>query len=307
VGRGGTGGAGGGQGGQAGQGGRGGGAAGASGTGGAGGRGGASGSGGAGGSGGASGTGGAGGGGGAAGGGGGTGGSAPFNPCPATGNCIIMPLGDSITEGVGSSGLGGGYRVPLFQTTTTNADAITFVGRLVVNSPTTTIGGRAFPRGHEGYSGYTIDPGGGRSGISPLVDGAISMFHPHIVLLMIGTNDVNISLDLNNAGTRLGALLDRITTDAPDALLVVARIVPTTNDTTNGRVVTYNNRIPGLVSTRAAAGKHIVMVDMYAAFTANANYKTALMNDELHPNNAGYMVMANTWYAAISSYLPPGP
>jgi lysophospholipase L1-like esterase len=124
---------------------------------------------------------------------------------------------------------------------------------------------------------------------------------------MIGTNDVNISLDLNNAGTRLGALLDRITTDAPDALLVVARIVPTTNDTTNGRVVTYNNRIPGLVSTRAAAGKHIVMVDMYAAFTANANYKTALMNDELHPNNAGYMVMANTWYAAISSYLPPGP
>ena len=71
--------------------------------------------------------------------------------------------------------------------------------------------------------------------------------------------------------------------------------------------MTYNNAIPGLVSTRAAAGKHIVMVDMYAAFTANTNYKTALMNDELHPNNAGYMVMANTWYAAISSYLPPGP
>ena len=40
---------------------------------------------------------------------------------------------------------------------------------------------------------------------------------------------------------------------------------------------------------------------MYAAFTANTNYKTALMNDELHPNNAGYMVMANTWYAAISA------
>jgi hypothetical protein len=31
-----------------------------------------------------------------------------------------------------------------------------------------------------------------------------------------------------------------------------------------------------------------VLVDMYAAFTANTNYKTALMNDELHPNDAGY-------------------
>jgi len=213
-----------------------------------------------------------------------------------------VTLGDSITDGVGSPSPGGGYRVPLFQTTITNADLITFVGRNV-NGPTT-VGGRTFPRNHEGYSGYTIDPGGGRSGISPLVDAAITMFHPHIVLLMIGTNDVNISLDLTNAPTRLGALLDRITNDAPNALLVVARLTPTTNDTTNGRVQTYNNAIPGLVQTRANAGKHIVMVDMWAAFTANTNYKTALMNDELHPNSAGYMVMSQTWYAAISKYLP---
>jgi len=223
-----------------------------------------------------------------------------FNPCPATGNCIIMPLGDSITDGVGSSG--GGYRVPLFSTTVTNTQAITFVGRNV-NGPTT-VSGRMFPRNHEGYSGYTIDPGGGRSGISPLVDAAITMFHPHIVLLMIGTNDVNISLDLANAPTRLGALLDRITSDAPNALLVVARITPTRTDATNTRVQTYNNAIPGLVQTRAAAGKHIVVVDMYAALTANTNYRTALLNDDLHPNDAGYMVMAQTWYAAIRNYLP---
>jgi lysophospholipase L1-like esterase len=233
----------------------------------------------------------------------GTDGGGAFNPCPASGNCIIMPLGDSITDGVGSSGSGGGYRVPLFQTAVTNMDLITFVGRNV-NGPTTPVAGKTFPRNHEGYSGYTIDPGGGRSGISPLVDAAISMFHPHIVTLMIGTNDVNISLDLTNAPTRLGNLLDRITTDAPNALVVIAQLTPTTNDTTNGRVRTYNNAIPGLVATRVAAGKHIVVVDMYGAFTANSSYKTALMNDELHPNDAGYVVMANTWYAAIRSYLP---
>ena len=234
---------------------------------------------------------------------GGSSGGGAFNPCPGAGTaCIIMPLGDSITDGVGSSSPGGGYRVPLFQTTVNNGQLITFVGRNA-NGPTT-VAGRTFPRNHEGYSGYTIDPGGGRQGISPLVDGAINSFHPHIVLLMIGTNDVNISLDLANAPTRLGALLDRITTDAPNALLVVAQLVPTTNDTTNGRVRTYNNAIPGLVQSRAAAGKHIVGVDMYAAFTANTSYKTALMADELHPNNAGYSVMAQIWYEAIRAYLP---
>jgi lysophospholipase L1-like esterase len=28
------------------------------------------------------------------------------------------------------------------------------------------------------------------------------------------------------------------------------------------------------------------------------------MNDYLHPNDAGYVVMGDTWYAAIQSYLP---
>jgi lysophospholipase L1-like esterase len=57
------------------------------------------------------------------------------------------------------------------------------------------------------------------------------------------------------------------------------------------------------VKTRAAAGKHIVMVDTYTAFTSNSSYKTALMNDELHPKDAGYAVIAQTWHAAIKSYL----
>ena len=231
-------------------------------------------------------------------------GAAAFAPCPSDGTaCKIMPLGDSITDGVGSSG--GGYRVELFKQSITNSQSITFVGRNVNGPTSVTVSGqtKTFPRNHEGYSGYTIDTGGGRTGISTLVDAGISANLPHIVLLMIGTNDVNISLDLTNAPTRLGALLDRISTDAPKALIVVAKMVPTTNDTTNTRVRTYNDAIPGLVQTRATAGKHIVMVDMYTAFTSNASYKTAIMNDELHPNDAGYVVMAQTWYAAIKSYL----
>ena len=96
--------------------------------------------------------------------------------------------------------------------------------------------------------------------------------------------------------------------DAPNALLVVAKITPWMDDGANASAVQpYNNAITGVVQTRAASGKHVIAVDMFTPFTANPNYKTALMNDYLHPNDAGYVVMGDVWYAAIQSYLPAAP
>jgi lysophospholipase L1-like esterase len=229
--------------------------------------------------------------------------NAGFAPCPTNGSaCIVMPLGDSITEGYPA--FNGGYRVELFHQAIQGGKKITFVGRRP-NGPAT-VDGQPFPPGNEGYSGYTIDTdSAGHTGISPLVQGAITMFHPHIILLMIGTNDVNGNVDLANAPTRLGNLIDRITTAAPAALLVVAQIVPTTSDGINTRVQAYNAAIPALVQQRAAAGKHVVRVDMYTTFTSHADYKTALMTDMLHPTTAGYALMGQTWYATISPFLSP--
>jgi lysophospholipase L1-like esterase len=213
-----------------------------------------------------------------------------------------MPLGDSITEGYDSSPPGGGYRVELFRQTVTNSQLVTFVGSLM-NGPDT-VSGKTFPKSHEGHDGYTIDDGSGHSGIYPLVAQSLTNNRPNIVLLMIGTNDVNGNVDLANAPTRLGLLLDRITSTSPDALVVVAKIVPTMTDGTNTRVGTYNDAIPGLLAQRTAMGKHIVVIDMYSAFTSNTNYKTAWMADNLHPNDAGYVILGQTWYAAIRDLLP---
>jgi hypothetical protein len=223
--------------------------------------------------------------------------------CPSNGPCAIMPLGDSITDGMGSSG--GGYRVPLFNLALTDNKTITFVGGEKNGPASVSVNGQTkpFPQNHEGHIGWTIQDGGGRSGIYGIVDERIKNNMPHIVLLMIGTNDVNLSLDLTNAPKRLDQLLEKIIADAPKALIVVAKLVPTTNDTINGRVRTYNDGISSIVQSRISAGKNLKIVDMYAAFTANTSYKTALMNDELHPKDAGYSVMAQTWYDAIKSYL----
>lgn len=223
-----------------------------------------------------------------------------FSPCPTDGAaCIVMPLGDSITDGFPFED--GGYRVELFQKAVQSQTPITFVGRNT-NGPAT-VDGTPFPRGHEGYSGFTIDDAPGHTGIAPLVDAAISMFRPHIILLHIGTNDVNGNVDLPNAPSRLGALVDQIVGDIPTSLLVVAQIIPTTSDTTNVAIQAYNAAIPGLVQQRAMAGKHVTMLDMYSVFTARANFKTALMDDMLHPNVAGYAAMGDAWYADIRATL----
>src|SRR5262249_41304125 len=114
-------------------------------------------------------------------------------------------------------------------------------------------------------------------------------------------------VDVNNAPTRLGKLIDDITTRAPNALVVVATIIPIANDGTNAKVKTYNAALPALVSSRAGAGKHVVLLDNYAAFAADPSYKTTLMGDSLHPNDAGYAVLGKAFYGAIGSTLRAAP
>jgi lysophospholipase L1-like esterase len=46
-----------------------------------------------------------------------------------------------------------------------------------------------------------------------------------------------------------------------------------------------------------------VLVDMYTAFTNQANYKQAVLGDNLHPNQAGYDLMAKVWFEALNPYL----
>src|SRR4051812_29231240 len=116
---------------------------------------------------------------------------------------------------------------------------------------------------------------------------------------MIGTNDTNSNVDLTNAPRRLANLLDQILDADPHLLLVVAQILPQGSDANNARVQPYNAAIPVLVNARADAGKHIVMVDMYSAFTAKADYRVSYLTDTLHPNATGYKVMADVWYAAV--------
>jgi lysophospholipase L1-like esterase len=194
-----------------------------------------------------------------------------------------MPLGDSITDGTGYAG---GYRVELFAKSIADKKNITFVGSLS-NGPDT-VSGVAFPKSHEGHFGWTI---GQVDGLIP--DPALSP-SPHIVLVHLGTNDMNQGLT-SGAPDRLGSLVDQIVADLPGSLVAVATIIPEPSQAS--AINTYNSAIPGLVQTRANAGKHVILVDQFKGFP------TSELGDGVHPNQAGYARMAGVWYEAIKSYL----
>lgn len=220
---------------------------------------------------------------------GGSGGSGAYRPCPTDGTaCKILPLGDSITWGIQYDGA---YRVQLFTKAVADGHKITFTGS-VSNGPNM-VSNQPFPKANEGHSGWRIDQ------ITGLVPTPALDTIPHIVLLMIGTNDVYAASGQATMPERLGTLLDKLIGAAPNALLVVAKITPLNNAGSNATIKTFNDAIPGLVQTRAAAGKHIILGDMNTGFTS-----AMLSNDGVHPNKSGYDFMGDTWYKLISSFLP---
>ena len=224
---------------------------------------------------------------------GGSGGSAGYNPCKAS-PCKILPLGDSITHGVASTD-DAGYRSALFKLIVAANQNVTFTGSLS-NGPST-VSSKTFPKSHEGHDGFTVESGYstyGTAGISSLIPSPAFTTMPDIVLLHIGTNDLTSTSAKSTTSDRLDTLITKIVGVAPDALIVVAKVVPLGYSSTDWD--TYNAKIPTVVQTHAGKGQHVVMVDMSKLPTSELT--------GVHPNDQGYAYMANIWYDAIKAFLP---
>ena len=88
--------------------------------------------------------------------------------------------------------------------------------------------------------------------------------------------------------------MTKIASAAPDALVVVAQVIPLGYSSTDW--TTYNSKIPGLVEAHAAKGEHMTVVDMSKLPSNQLN--------GVHPTDQGYATMAGYWYDSIKGYLP---
>jgi lysophospholipase L1-like esterase len=192
----------------------------------------------------------------------------------------IMPLGDSITVGIGSSS-SAGYRLRLWQDGEAAHWQFTFVG-------SQSSGPVSLPdRQHEGHPGWRINQ------ISANIVAWLQTYRPQIVLLQIGSNDIIQDYYPHTAIQRLDRLLEQITNTLPGTIVMVAEITPLRNPILNEKVVTYDHAIPGLVRSFETRGRHVEYVDMYDAVPVSA------LGDGIHPNTTGYALMAAVWYSAL--------
>lgn len=191
----------------------------------------------------------------------------------------VMPLGDSITWGVGSS-TGNGYRGPLWDRLAADGHRLDFVGTLR--------GGSMSDPDNEGHSGYRIDQ------IAALADASLTRYRPDVVTLHIGTNDLNGNHQPATAGDRLRSLVDQITAAVPDATVLVASLVVSTSGSEEQYRAAYNQAVHQIVSDAQAAGEHVAYVDMSCLITAD-------LTDTLHPNDAGYQKMADAFHRGIQA------
>ncbi|WP_345364216.1 GDSL-type esterase/lipase family protein [Actinoallomurus liliacearum] len=192
----------------------------------------------------------------------------------------IMPLGDSITDGLQTLG---GYRTDLWQYLTADGRSADFVGSRATGPS------QLGDRNEEGHPGWRIHQ------LTVRVREWLRVYRPDVVLLHIGTNDVIQRSALPHAPARLAALVDLITATLPNAQVYVATIVPLAAPAGDRLARRYNGAIPGIVSARAAQGRHVHLVDMHAALT-----KADLSADGIHPTDGGYSKMAARWYAALT-------
>lgn len=199
----------------------------------------------------------------------------------------LMPIGDSVTAGYQHiPNSNNGYRGPLYRELTDQGDAVDFVG--------SQRHGVMFDPDNEGYNGYRIDQ------IAGLINDKLATYHPNIITLHIGTNDLGQNYQVSTAPARLAALIDQILAADPNVTLLVAQIIPSRDPNIQALTNTYNAQIPGIVQARAKAGKHVYMVSMSALSTASD------FSDNIHPNDAGYQKMADAWDASIQEFVANG-
>lgn len=202
----------------------------------------------------------------------------PKDPIPSD-PIKIMPLGDSITDGIT---VVGAYRIKLWKNIISNGFTADFVGS-ASNGPA-----ELGDKNHEGHSGWRIDQ------IDANINAWMDTSKPKIVLLHIGTNDISQKYDVANAPNRLGSLIDKICAKLPSGgKLYVAKLIPLSY----ADVKNYNTQISTVVQNKANQGKPVYIVDMFSALT------TADLADGVHPNLTGYNKMADVWYNAIRNDL----
>ncbi|KAK7748712.1 hypothetical protein SLS53_000734 [Cytospora paraplurivora] len=211
-----------------------------------------------------------------------------------------MPLGASITWGLLSTD-GNGYRNDLMTLLKKGgvSDAV-YVG--------SRNNGTMEDNAVEGWPGYLIDA------ITHKARESVPKYLPNVILLNAGTNDCVRDVDIDSTtqqskiepeltsnstydiGTRMRLMVEYLIEWSPRSTVVMSTLVNNMNSATQTRVDDANAKFRDVAKELQGEGLRVVLAEMDAA--AGGPNKTT-MADVTHPDDIGYGLMANRWYAAL--------
>lgn len=190
----------------------------------------------------------------------------------------LAPLGASITHGYLSTD-GNGYRQGLRNQLRMDGWPVNMVGSLA--------SGTMSDNDNEGHIGLRIE----EVAASPL--DSVLVYQPNLFLINLGTNDAAQDFDVDNAGTRMIALIDKIYASVPDTTVILSTLIPNKNADTNARVQVINEQFRSQVLSNYN-DKKLFLADMNDGFLTTED-----LNDDTHPTDAGYQKMAAVFYSAV--------
>ncbi len=213
----------------------------------------------------------------------------------------IMPLGDSITEGVFGEK---SYRKPLIDDFDLTGCHYQMVGSRTENDTPT-----GFESPHEGYSGHRVDyfVEGNASEGNPGINAIMSAQNPDVVLVHLGSNDLNNSQPVTGAykangsgGTisELQELAAKIFAANPDAEIFVANVIPWFGNSSNSDISSDIDDLGDAIELwiNSAGNSQLHLVDVRSGYTASD-----MTTDLIHPNASGDARIADAFLSELAA------
>ena len=218
----------------------------------------------------------------------------------------IVPLGDSITQGVGNdypdpTGYDT-YRRRLYQMLTQAGYKIDFVGSMNKTWKCNDHANDDFDPDHEGHFAWRTDQI--LNGVNWKCRGNgnlrvwLKSYTPDIALVHLGTNDMFKNRPVNATLDLLEKVIKTLRKDNPEVVVFLAKVLPTKDPEKNNRIMALNAKMNQVASRTNSPRSRVIIVDLYTGFDVERDFF-----DGVHPNLHGEEMMAKRWFDAIDSYL----
>ncbi|KNG91594.1 hypothetical protein ANOM_000167 [Aspergillus nomiae NRRL 13137] len=187
----------------------------------------------------------------------------------------LMPLGGSVTKGVGSSH-GTGYRKALLELLQAQNFEVCMVGsRRTGPMPN---------NDHEGWRGNRIDE------ITNKAMKSVERLMPNLLTVNAGSNDCIQAFRVDEAGQRMNDLLEYIWHASPNSTVLLSTLL-----------VNSDKQFRAQAEKKAALQRRIILVDLY-----NDGPHVDGLVDGIHPNDEEYDEVALLWFNGIQRTLEKG-